>query len=58
VPLGPLIPLAAIAISLSILAGASAAQLTGGAWAIAAGAVLYLIAIRGRSRITREESVQ
>lgn len=58
VPFGPLVPLAGVAISLSILAGASAAQLTGGAWAIAAGAVLYLIAMRSGNRITTEERVQ
>jgi APA family basic amino acid/polyamine antiporter len=58
VPFGPVIPLAAIVISLSILAGASTAQLVGGAWAIASGAVLYLIAIRSGTRVIREESVQ
>jgi amino acid transporter len=58
VPFGPVIPLAAIVISLSILAGASTAQLVGGAWAIASGAVLYLIAIRSGVRVIREESVQ
>lgn len=58
VPFGPIIPLAAIVISLSILAGATTAQLMGGAWAIGAGAVLYLIAIRGGNRVAGEERVQ
>lgn len=48
VPFGPVIPLAAIAIALTILAGASPTQLKGGAGAIAAGAVLYWLAIRNR----------
>jgi amino acid transporter len=45
---GSLIPAAAILISLAILLGATAAQLRAGAYAFAAGAVLYLIAVRGR----------
>jgi amino acid transporter len=47
VPLGPAIPLAAIAISLAILAGASAEQIVAGLVALVVGAVLYLIAVRG-----------
>jgi amino acid transporter len=43
---GPVIPLLAIGISLTIIAGASRAQLIGGAWAIAAGTVLYVVATR------------
>jgi amino acid transporter len=50
VPLGPVIPVAAIAISLSILAGATTLQLTAGAYALAAGAALYLIAVLGQGR--------
>jgi basic amino acid/polyamine antiporter, APA family len=46
VPGGPIIPLLAIGISLTIIAGASRAQLIGGAWAIAAGTVLYIVATR------------
>jgi amino acid transporter len=46
VPFGPAIPLAAIAIALSILAGASETHLRSGAGALAAGAVLYVIAVR------------
>lgn len=48
VPFGPTIPLLAILISLSILAGASRLQLLAGAGALAAGAVLYLIAVMGQ----------
>jgi amino acid transporter len=50
-PLGPAIPVAAIVIASAILFGATKAQLTGGAVALAAGAVLFLIAVfprRGR----------
>jgi APA family basic amino acid/polyamine antiporter len=47
VPLGPVVPAAAIVIALAILAGATRLQLTSVAGAIAAGAVLYLIAVRG-----------
>jgi amino acid transporter len=42
-PLGPLVPLAAIAVSLVILAGASPSQLIGGGVALAAGAVLFAL---------------
>ena len=49
VPFGPVIPLTAIAISLTILGGATSTQLIGGAWAIAAGTALYWVAIRGRA---------
>lgn len=44
-PLGPVIPVAAIVIASAILFGATKAQLTGGAAALAAGAVLFLIAV-------------
>jgi amino acid transporter len=43
-PFGPVIPVAAIAISLTILAGARSDQLIAGVVALAVGAVLYLIA--------------
>ena len=46
VPLGPVIPVVATIISLSILAGATQQQLLSGGLALAAGAVLYLIALR------------
>jgi amino acid transporter len=46
VPFGPVIPLAAIAIALAILAGATRTQLVAGLGAILAGAVLYVIAVR------------
>jgi APA family basic amino acid/polyamine antiporter len=49
VPFGPLIPGAAIVIALAILAGASSLQLMSGTGALAAGAVLYWIAVRGRN---------
>jgi basic amino acid/polyamine antiporter, APA family len=48
VPLGPVIPVAAIVFALSILAGSSRLQLISGTGALAAGAVLYLMAVRGR----------
>jgi amino acid transporter len=49
VPFGPLIPGAAIVIALAILAGASSLQLMSGTGALAAGAVLYWIAVHGRN---------
>jgi basic amino acid/polyamine antiporter, APA family len=45
-PLGPVIPLCAIAVALAILAGASTRQLMAGVLAISVGAVLYVIAVR------------
>lgn len=47
VPLGPVIPVVAILISSSILAGATSQQLLAGAAALAAGAVLFAVATRG-----------
>jgi amino acid transporter len=47
VPLGPVIPLAAIAVALAILFGATGPQLRAGGYALVAGAALYLIAGRG-----------
>ncbi len=47
VPFGPLIPIAAIIIGLAILAGATPLRLTAGGGALVAGAVLYLVAVRG-----------
>lgn len=46
-PLGPVIPVLAIAITSSILAGATSQQLLSGVAALAAGAVLFAIATRG-----------
>jgi APA family basic amino acid/polyamine antiporter len=46
VPGGPVIPGLAILIAMAILAGATAQQLQAGTWALVAGAVLYLIAVR------------
>jgi basic amino acid/polyamine antiporter, APA family len=48
VPFGPVIPLAAIAIALTVLAGATAVQLRNGMLALLAGAVLYAIAVGTR----------
>ena len=45
VPLGPVIPLAAIVIALSILFGATGPQLRAGAYALLAGAVLFVVAV-------------
>ena len=50
VPFGPLIPAAAILIALTILAGAQRDQLIAGMIALCVGAILFLIATRGRSR--------
>jgi amino acid transporter len=47
-PLGPVIPLAAIAIALTILAGARSNQLIAGVVALGVGAVLYLVAVGSR----------
>jgi amino acid transporter len=42
-PGGPFVPVFAIAVSLTILAGATSAQLVGGAVGLAGGAVLFLV---------------
>jgi amino acid transporter len=47
VPLGPLIPIVAILITSSILAGATSQQLLSGIAALAAGAVLFAVATAG-----------
>ena len=52
VPFGPVIPVAAIVFALAILAGASRQQLLSGTGALAAGAVLYWIAVKGRQPST------
>jgi basic amino acid/polyamine antiporter, APA family len=46
VPFGPIIPGAAIAIALSMIAGARREQLIAGVVSLIAGAILYLIAVR------------
>ncbi len=46
VPLGPVIPVVASIVAMGILAGASQAQLTAGAAALAAGAALFFMATR------------
>jgi len=50
VPFGPAIPVAAMAIAMTILAGATPVQLRNGLAALAAGAVLYLIAVATHSK--------
>ncbi|MEP6592483.1 MAG: amino acid permease, partial [Acidobacteriota bacterium] len=52
IPLGPLVPLAAIAIALVILVGATPMQWVAGTTAFAAGALLYLVAVRRASPTT------
>jgi amino acid transporter len=47
VPFGPIIPIAAIVFALAILAGATPLQIAAGTGALSAGAVLYLIAVKG-----------
>jgi amino acid transporter len=51
VPFGPLIPCAAILIALTILFGAKPVQLRAGGYALAAGAVLFVIAVLGHRRL-------
>jgi amino acid transporter len=48
VPFGPVIPILAILIALAILAGATPQQLRAGAYALAAGGVLFAIAVLSR----------
>jgi APA family basic amino acid/polyamine antiporter len=51
VPLGPVIPIVALVVSIGIAAGATREQLLGGTAALAAGAVLFVIAsLKGRGR--------
>lgn len=54
VPLGPVIPVTAILVALTILAGAQPRQLIAGSVAIAAGAMLYLVAVRGTTQRSLE----
>ena len=55
VPFGPVVPGLAIVFALAILAGASGAQLRAGGYALAAGALLYLLALRAPA-LSRENS--
>ena len=48
IPLGPVVPILAIAVSLGILAGATHAQLLGGAAGLAVGAMLFFVNDRMR----------
>jgi len=57
VPFGPLVPVAAIAIAMTILAGATPIQLRNGAAALVAGAILYAIAVLLQRR-TRKNPVE
>ena len=50
IPFGPLIPSVAIVIALAIVAGATFAQLIGGATAVVVGAVLYAVTVTNRER--------
>jgi APA family basic amino acid/polyamine antiporter len=50
VPFGPAVPLAAMAIAMTILAGATPVQLRNGAAALAAGALLYAAAVSTHER--------
>jgi amino acid transporter len=53
IPLGPAVPLLAIGVSLLILAGATHAQLLGGAAGLGAGAALFILNVRfGRPAIS------
>jgi amino acid transporter len=45
VPFGPIVPVAAIGIAMTILAGATSTQLHNGAAALVAGAILYALAV-------------
>jgi APA family basic amino acid/polyamine antiporter len=47
-PLGPVVPVLACLVALSILAGASTQQLLMGTYALIAGAILFAIAVRGK----------
>jgi APA family basic amino acid/polyamine antiporter len=50
VPFGPVIPLAAIGIALTILFGATGPQLRAGGYALVAGAVLFVVAVSARRK--------
>ncbi len=56
VPFGATIPIAAIVIALTVLGGASSIQLRNGLLALGAGAVLYVMAVRGRRSAGLENS--
>lgn len=51
VPFGPVVPIAAIAIAMTILAGATPVQLRNGAAALVVGAILYAIAVLPRGTL-------
>ncbi len=49
-PLGPVVPAAAIAVALTILAGARREQIVAGALALVVGAILYMMTVRPERR--------
>ncbi len=53
-PLGPVVPVLALVIAVSVLAGASRDQLLGGAATLAAGGVLYVVSRRSQARRDEE----
>ena len=55
VPLGPVVPVLATLVALSILAGATSQQLLAGAAALVGGAVLFVIAVYGPQRLRGEQ---
>jgi APA family basic amino acid/polyamine antiporter len=56
IPFGPFIPGIALAVCVAILFGATRAQLIAGGYALAAGAVLYLIATTGKRKVKGQRS--
>ena len=52
VPLGPVVPAAAIVVAMTIVAGARPEQIVAGATALAAGALLYVLNAHGTRRTT------
>ena len=58
VPFGPIVPIAAIAIAMTILAGATPLQLRNGTAALVVGAVLYGIAVLPQRRVTRGQEIR
>ena len=53
-PLGPVVPIVALAVCLGVVAGATGEQLLGGLAALGAGAVLFAVNARLRPRATNE----
>jgi APA family basic amino acid/polyamine antiporter len=55
-PLGPVVPIVAIAMSLGVAVGATREQLLGGLAALTVGAVLYVVQTRGRGEADRGQT--